>query len=158
PKTRAAETPRGRGIRLRERLEQVLERSVSDADPGVPDLEAHRAVDLANLQHDLAALREFDGVADEIEQALSNPLRVAVHARRQLRIHVHDELESLRGRLEGHHRAEVLDIRAQVEVDVLDVQPACLDLGEVENVVDHSQQRLGTGAYCLRIVALLAVE
>ena len=42
--------------------------------------------------------------------------------------------------------AHVLDGLAQVEIDRLQFQPARLDLGEVQDVVDHPEQRFGRGA------------
>ena len=49
-------------------------------------------------------------------------------------------------------------IRAQAELDVLDLELAGLDLREVEDVVDDRQQRLAGVADRLRVVALAGVE
>ena len=64
----------------------------------------------------------------------------------------------LRGGLERHDAADVLDVAAQIEFDGLDVELAGFDLGEVENVVDDDQQRIGAAANRFGVVALGAIE
>src|SRR5690606_22351379 len=99
-----------------------------------------------HVEHDLALPSELDRVADEVDQALADALRVAHHALRYLRVHVDDQLEILRGGLEGEHGTDVLDVPREVHLDDLDVELARLDLGEIQNVVDHREERVRTGA------------
>src|SRR5262245_582461 len=74
PETSAAVALRGRGIGLDELLEQLRLLLRSHADAGVGDCELDPVAtvgDPARPQPDLAFLRELAGIAQEIEQNLS---------------------------------------------------------------------------------------
>ena len=80
------------------------------------------------------------GVADEVRQHLAQALWIAEHAVRHARVHVHDQLEVLRGGLHGHRHADVLDAVAHVHRHALDLELAGFDLRVIENVVDDAEQ------------------
>ena len=104
---------------------------------------------------DLARLRELHGVVEQVEQHLPQARRVAHDARRALFVEVAGEVELLvRRRAAPRGRAPPRRI-AQVEGRRLELEPARLDLGEVEDVVDDAQQRVAARPRSLREVALL---
>ena len=71
---------------------------------------------------------------------------------------VGEQLEVLGlGRL-GDQLGDLLDDLDQVEVDLLELQVAGLDLGEVEDVVDDGQQRVAGAADAVGVLALAGVE
>ena len=79
---RAAEAARGRGIGLRERLEQARALLFGEPDAGVGDrdrdLRSAVAERLgAGMQRDAAALGELDRVAEQVEQHLPHARRIA---------------------------------------------------------------------------------
>jgi hypothetical protein len=147
PQSGSTEPPCGRGIRLSEGVEDEPAFVVGNADACVlhGDIQRHRlrrdrfGVD---THRDLAPLGELDRVADQIEDDLADSPGVADQIVRDIGPDLVHELEPLgvgerRERLE--HLAERL---AQAEGHGLQLEPAGLDLGEVEDVVDDRQERL----------------
>ena len=106
-----------------------------------------QALALAGFRRDdddhASAIGELDGVADEIEQHLPEPIRIANDDRRHARVELHVEGEALRGRARLQRVDQRRDLRARVEGLLDQLEPAGLDPGEVEQVVDDPQQRVG---------------
>ena len=99
-------------------------------------------------------LGELDGVADQVGQHLAQAQRVAAQARRQARVQRVDHLQPLfLGAQRGGGRDGLQHV-VQCEVHLLQHQHAGLYLGEVEDVVDHGQQRVGRALHLLQIAAL----
>ena len=107
---------------------------------------------------DLALLGEFDGIADEIDQDLTEPPRVpgqrVGHVGRDAAgqfqaLGVGPLREGAQGVFHGHAEAE----RGDLEVEL-----ARLDLREVEDVVDHRQQGVGRRLDQAQVFALLGRE
>ena len=113
--------------------EQLADLLVRDADSGVGDLEAKRAVAVARRQcHRAAGRRELERVRDEVVEHLAEPVGVGLE--RQRAVDVEHELDSLLGggrpgrfdcrcrqlREVGFHRIELepvgLDLRDEQEV------------------------------------------
>ncbi len=139
--------PRRRGVRLHERLEQRFHALRRDADARVAHFEAHQRTAIANPRRGqrnihLPVMRELDGIAHEIEQALPDTLRIAHRHARHIPLHVDGELQALGLRLIVDGRDDIVHDTAQVHRDGFDVELARLDLREIENVVDHREQRL----------------
>ncbi len=136
-------------------------RALRNADAGVAHFAAEQRalslVDSSTLHVDghFALLGELHGVAAEVDENLTQARRVALDELGQLRIHDARELQALAVRLDGEQPRHVLDGVAQVEVDVLEIELARFDLGEVENVVDDREQRRGAVADRLGVVALV---
>jgi hypothetical protein len=62
---------------------------------------------------------------------------------RYLRVDIHDQFEALLVRSERHGVRGVSDGVVGVEVDRVEVELSCLQPGEVQDVVDDRQQRIG---------------
>src|SRR6516164_11084479 len=137
----------GRGIRLRERLEQTPDLLLAQPDAGVAHREVNQLVALTVLpdssrDHDLALLGELNRVIAEVDQDLSHPKWVALEVGRNRGVNVEDQLQPFGGRLLGDQVADVLQYLVEMEVDRLDRKFAGLDLGEVQNVVNDAEQVL----------------
>ena len=163
---------RRRVVPLLEGLEDLLLLLARDADAGVADREVqhlrrprfgHRRVGLrgrvldAGLDpdDDLALLGELDGVADEVEQDLPQPARVADQGVGHLRLDLAGQLQPLPVGAEGQRPEGLPQDVPQGEVGVVELELAGLDLGEVEQVVDHLQQGIGRGLDDRQVLALL---
>ena len=88
-------------------------------------------------------LRELHRVAYEIGQHLAQPSRVAHQHPRYLGRDAAGELQSLFLGVRGHHLGCLLHGGPQVEPLLLQAQLPCLDLGELQDVADDSQERVG---------------
>ena len=167
---RPAVSPSGRGVRLLERLEDQRLLVRRDADAGIADVKMQRdrrrgddatavqcriaVLRTADIQHDLAAMRELDRVADQIDHDLPQASRVpderVGHIGRDSKRQF--QMFAMRPHRERLHR--IPQHLAQAE-DIWDeVQFSRLDLREVENVVDDSQQRVARFAHGQQVLAL----
>src|SRR6185312_2283874 len=159
----AAIAARRRLVGLGEGLEDPALRFRRHADTGVADFDAQLhgfRADLvgADVDHDLAALGELDGVADQVGQHLAQAAGIAGEAARQVRRDVGAEAQAL---LLGHLVEEVLDLFddvAGVEGHHLQLDLAGLDLREIQDVVDDAEQRLGRAVDDLPEAALALAE
>ena len=120
---------RGRAVRLDEGVEQLGLLLGRDADTGIGDLEFQpdRLVPVGQLPHleGHAALgRELEPVADQIDQHLPQPGRVAPHRRHDSAVDRDPQLEPALGRLRRQQRAHLLDHIGQGEVDPLQLAAA----------------------------------
>ena len=102
--------------------------------------------------------RELDAVGEEVEEDLAEPVRVAYDARLRCGVEVAADLQPLGHGAPGDRVDGVLQRRAQVELDADELQLARLDLGEVEDVVDEHEERLGRSLDLLRELLLLVCE
>ena len=107
---------------------------------------------------DLARLRELDRVADEVDEHLPQSHRVADEGVGDARIDVAQELEALPMGADREEAEGVTDRVTQVELDGIEVQLAGLDLREVEDVVDHGEQRVGGDLDEPEVLGLLVVD
>ena len=145
PQASAAVLAGRRRIRLHELLKQPAHLLGRHADAGIrhthDDPVAFPARLASRLQHDLAALGELAGIAQEVEHDLPQPDCVGPHPAQTVG---QTDLEPIavpfRQRL-GRFRHLLEQMR---ELDVLEaeLEPARLDLGEIENLVDQLQQVL----------------
>ena len=103
----------------------------------------------------LALVGELDGVADEVDQDLPQPGDVADQDLGDGVIHDVGQVELLLRRLGRQQVQRFLDAGVEFEGMMLQFELAGLDLGEVENVVDDGQQRIGAAAGGLDVIALL---
>src|SRR5262249_22722153 len=145
---RAPLGPGARTVYLMELVEDALTLFMRDAGAGIAD--AHNKATVLGSGRDayLAGVREFDGVADQIEQNLGAAWRGA-DAMTQALGHLGPEGELVGGgeRLGCHtHRLDhaVERVFTQVQFEL-----ARLDLGNVEHGVDQTKQMLAVGLHAL---------
>ena len=94
------------------------------------------------------------GVADQVDEDLAQPAGVADQRVGHVAATSTGQLQALLLRPQRRAFAVSRGV-AQVEVDRVEVELARLDLGEVEDVVDHRQERVGRRVHHLEIFALL---
>ena len=91
-----------------------------------------------NVDEHLAALGELDGVADQVDEDLPQAAGIADQQSAGTSAATRKISSSPFSRgPDGQHPRRVADDFAQVEGDVLQLQLAGLDLGEIEDVVDQ---------------------
>ncbi len=148
---RPAVAPRRRGVDLRELFEQLRLALERDADPRVDHLEPPRRDRgvaglrrlAAGADRDAPLARELERVAGEVEHDLPHPGRVADDRAGGVIGEIEPQGQAVALRRGPQQRDDRLQRAAQVERDRFDAQLAGLDLGEVEDVVDDRQERLG---------------
>ena len=111
-----------------------------------------------HIQRHLTALGELDRVAEKVREHLSQTERIGDDPLRHRRRHVIDELEPLLMGAQRHRLDRIPEHLADLDRDRIDLQHAGLDLGEVEDVFDHAQQRVGAHLDQVEILALLGLE
>ena len=159
PEAGAAVLPRGRPVRLLESREDACLFLEGDADARIGHLEVHEtAIAARRGDHDLALLRELDRVADQVHQHLADPSWVATEVIGESRIHLEEQLEALLIRPHRKRLDRVGEEPAQAERHVIEGQLACLDLREVEDVIDDQHQRLGALFHRVEILTLVRLE
>ena len=165
---RPPEFPRDRGVRLRERLEQGADALWGYSNPRVP----HRTLDLdeasllargrlparRDAHEDLAGVGEFHGVAQQVHEDLPHPRPVAEHPGGHAGRERRREGEPLLLGRGGEEIERVLDALPQAERGDLQLQPARLDLGEIEDVIDHREERVAARADGPRQIPLVRGE
>src|SRR5205807_10152190 len=83
-----------------------------------------------------------DRVADEIDQYLPQPGRVAGQTVRHLLGDEIDEFDPLAGAALAEQVGDFGDQLARIELDHSQIETAGFDLRQIENVVDDPEQRL----------------
>ncbi len=129
---------------LAELLENERQLIGGDARARVLDSRHERVAVTLRLHHDLAGVREFCRVREQVEQDLADLERVGLdreHVERQVRVHLH--LLALEGLANG--RDALVDDRAKLRGLADDVDVAGFDLRQIEDVVDEREQGLGVG-------------
>ena len=101
---------------------------------------------------------ELDGIADQVGDHLAQAHRVAAHFAGHVLGNVAGDFQALGLRAFGKQFDHVVDVVAHRKGDVLEVEFAGLDLGEVENVVDDLEQLLAGALRGLGQVALVVGE
>jgi hypothetical protein len=101
---------------------------------------------------------ELDGVGREVDENLVQGAAAADERLRDAGIDPEAEVEPARLRLEVQHAAEMGQLLVQVERLLVEAEPAGLDLGDVEHVVDKRQEAVRGAPGGRRHVALLGVE
>src|SRR6185436_17651473 len=158
-----AETTRRGRVFLREFLEDLLLVRRLDTDAGVDHFEtkADRAVFVADWRHaqrNLATIGELHGIAAEVDQHLAQPNCVDANPRQRLRGRIAQQCDSLGRRTRRQHFRRLLYELDQITLDWIELQPARLDLREIEHVVDDRQQRIGRAMNGLGEATLGGIE
>ena len=134
-----------------------------DTDAGILNraMQRHvflRAVDQCEFYEDLAALGEFDSVADEVDQHLPQPGRVAGQMVRHLLGDEIDEFDTLAGAALAEQIGDLGNQLARIEIDLRQFEPAGLDLRQIEDVVDDADQRLARSHQIVHELGLSVIE
>ena len=128
----------------RERLEHVLELAGGDAGPGVLDLEHGHLAHMGEPELDAAHVRELDGVAEHVDEDLTQSLLVGTDELRQRLGERAAKLDALGRRLQLEHANDLLDAVAKAHRLGLDAELAGLDPSDVERALDEREQVLAT--------------
>ncbi|EXI88899.1 MAG: hypothetical protein AW11_02002 [Candidatus Accumulibacter regalis] len=134
----------------------------TDATVGHREVQIQLAISVSisafQAQQHLPAGGEFDRVADQVEQHLAQATGVAEHQSRHRGGDVADQRQFLVVRAQGERLECLANAAPEIEGAVLGDQLAGLDLGEVEDVVDDRQQRVGRVLDDLHAGALFIAE
>ena len=151
------------GLRLRdaegaafERREDALKVGCLDSRAGIDHLELGDRAAIMNDELHAAGLGELDGVRQQVDQDLAQPLFVGIDHDRQHRRPLEDEIDALGGGLQAEHADELVEEFAETNLVPRQIKPAGLDLGDVENAVDQSRQMVGAAADHADLIARLA--
>src|SRR6266576_2179873 len=129
-------------INLRERLKQPRQFRGFDADTRIGDTQSHGARGNLVAEGNLTVIGEFNGIAREIEQDLQKLSPVGGDRRKVLR-NVTDELQPF----DGHDRRDILhdldDDLVETERALENFHSTCLDLGQIQDIVDQLQEMRG---------------
>src|SRR5258708_29163255 len=109
--------------------------------------------------HDnLASVREFDGVAHQIDDDLPQPSGIANDHIGDIAVEAHDKLELLGRRRHRYGPNDVANGVAELKWGALEFDLAGLNLGQIQDVVEKLKERLAGGENGLRVVLLLGAE
>src|SRR6185436_15726010 len=121
------------------------------------DFAAGKRVDVGP-HHDLAAFRELDRVADQIREDLAEPSGITDEDGRNVPRDVAEQRDLLLAGADAQRADQLVEHLAYAERDLLDLELARLDLREVEDLVQQSQQRARIGPHGFELFALLDAE
>ena len=97
---------------------------------------------------------KLDGIAEQVAEDLRDARAVRAHALRHAVADLAGKVQLLPVGLRTVQGQHVIEQQARVEVAQFDVHLACLDLGQVEDVVQDAHQVLHAIADTLRILLL----
>ncbi len=142
-KSGAAVFSRHRSVRLREGVENLFLSLQRDADARIGYLNADPSRTTFVRSHEdrhSSRLCEFEGIADQVGQNLTEPVRIAIDRVRRFRPNGHADCQSLFSRLFVIEPDGFGEYLTETEGDVFQDQAAGFDFGEIQNVVDDMQQ------------------
>ena len=136
PQANPTKTARMRAIRLGELLKDCPLQFLGDPDPGIaygePEPGFARGQWLGTQVDDnLAPIRKLDGVADQVEQDLPQPMFICPHGRRDGAIDLADEFQSLPIHFQAHEIHDLGKQSFQVAGAQFERKRGRLDLGKV---------------------------
>ena len=148
---------------MRERHEQALLLFIREANTSVTHSETEYRVAFTfvrkfNGKHDLAALREFDGIATQIGQNLSQPQWVTCEHRWDIGFHLEEQFKLFVFRPKTYDVGQLLQDILQSEIHGFQFKLASFDLGEIKDVIDDAQQPFSRPMDLLNVVSLLGCE
>src|SRR5215470_11208810 len=109
-----------------------------------------------NVQHHFALVSELDGITHKVDDDLSQTNRVAEDAIRQIGLNVAAQLQLFLMSARGKQAYSVLEGVAEIEVSLVEFELPCLDLREIEQVIDQREQGIGRILDRAKVFALLA--
>ncbi len=108
-----------------------------------------------DAQDHLAGMGEFDGVAKQVDDDLPQTPGISAQAAGHVVLDQVGEREPLGVRLLREQGDGFFDAIAQIEFDILQLQLAGLDFGEIQQIVDQGKQAAGRGFDDVDVTALL---
>ena len=114
-------------------------------------------VGLDQRQH-LSVLREFDRIADQVDQDLAESEWIAKRELGDLRRKAHHQLEAFFMRANRQRLERLLGHLFGIEFDRLEADPPALDPGEVKDAVDQLEQRVAVADDSAQVSPLLVAE
>src|SRR5438874_2426316 len=97
----------------------------------------------ANDQQDVTFVGEFDRISEKVRENLAQANRISDDSGRRIGRNVADELQTLLMRADGQSLQDVAREISDRNGDRFHIELARLDLREVEDVVEDSQQTVG---------------
>jgi hypothetical protein len=159
PEAGAAELPAGAAFGLLEFLEDAGLQFRRDADAGVVDAKRQGAIRRPlDRDRDAAGFGKLDRIADEIEQNLAQAGGIADETVRGCIFDECGDFDAFGMGVRRQQLDHVLDQRAQRKRLDVEVEPARLDLGKIEDVLDQPGQRLARRFHRFGIGRLLRRE
>src|SRR5690348_3789527 len=110
---------------------------------------------LFHLHRDFAPLGKLYGVSHQVDEDLPQPAGVAQQDFRNRRLNQAVQLQVLLMRAQGERPEGGLQAVPEIELQVVQLQLSCLDLGKVQDIVDENQQRIGREFNRTEVIALL---
>ena len=153
----------GRAVGLLEHIEDRRVLFGRDADARI----AHREMEsylilgarlASDFDDDLAALGELDRVIDEVHHHLPHPAIVAHEPCGDVAMDIAGQFQPLLMGAQGERLHRIAQAFAEVEPLAFQHELFRLDLGKIEDVVDHREQRLARIADGGEVFALLGTE
>ena len=105
-----------------------------------------------------ASRRELHGIVDEIGEHLAKPDRVALDEAWAAHAHIDGAQQPLVARPRLQLAADAFHQLMQIEHRAVQLEAPCLELGIVEDVVQHGQQTARRLLQGLGIASLVALE
>src|SRR6516165_5036806 len=89
-----------------------------------------------NVQHHLTFVGELDGITHKVDNDLSQTNRVAEDAIRQISLNMAAQFQFFLMSARGKQANRVLKGVAEIKVSCIEFELSCLDLREIEQVID----------------------
>ena len=114
--------------------------------------------DKINANDDFAFERELHRVTEEVHQQLTDARRVASMTPTDPRINERHQLNALLISRAVHQASTLVDQLPRIELNCFEFELAGFDLREIEDVIEHRQQRIGRRLDRRCHLALVIVE
>src|SRR5579872_5079562 len=163
PQSGSSVLARGRAVDLLECLEDRLLLLLWNANAGIRDEKMQSEVRLTlylpfNVQHHFAFVGELDGVADKVDDYLSEANRVAEDPIRQVGLNVTGQFQFFLVSTRGKQAHRVFEGVTQIEISFVEFELPSFDLREIKKVVDQREQSVRRIPDRAQVFALLAGE
>ena len=160
PQAGAAVFAGGGSVGLSKRLKKFGGLFRCHTDPGITHCKAKGCFIFSfahkfGRHHDFSVLGEFNRIVGEIEQNLSQTQRITHQGQGCLRGGGEKDFQMLFPRFDRYNVGQIFQNIFQVKLDGLNIELAGFDFGEVQNVIDNSEQRIGPVLDFLHVVFLL---
>src|SRR3954468_23724041 len=154
----------GAGLRLRHAERTALEGSEDafeiaglDTGAGVDDLELRNRAAVMHDELYTAGLREFQGIRQQVDQNLTQAFFVGIDDDGQYRRPPENKVDAFGGGLDAKHPDELVEEFAQAHLVARQIDPAGLDLGNIEDPIDKPGEMVGATADHAHLIAWLRI-